>query len=295
MTERHLQFGEFRFDTHSGELRGIEGGSEATTTRLPPQPAALLTLLAAQRGGLVTHEEIREALWPATKVDFEAGLHFCIRQIRTALGDSAAEARYIETLPRRGYRLVPEVTPLVPSVPPAEPIEHTKAATWRLRTALVLGAVAAVSAIILTVSADGSAIRIGIMPFQPPSDTQWLGDVSPMAEWILDDLTSRAVPGVGIVGPTTTASFPVSDATMIQTASEYELDYIVNGRFIVDENGATMFAELICVSNGAHVWVKPFDDLNQGRHVGLAISDGVAHKLQRSFSKRSTLQVPDSN
>jgi eukaryotic-like serine/threonine-protein kinase len=97
-----LRFGPFELDTRSGELR-----RNGTTVRLQPQPFKVLVLLAVRPGQLVTREEIQAEVWPAgTFVDFEQSLNFCIRQIRAALGDNANLPRYIETLPRRGYRWV---------------------------------------------------------------------------------------------------------------------------------------------------------------------------------------------
>lgn len=271
MAEPHLQFADFEFDTGSGELRRIDDGHDFEVLRLPPQPAALLTLLAQKKGGLVTREEIRATLWPDTQVEFDAGLHFCIRQIRSALGDSAADPRYVETLPRRGYRFVPAVTLVKPTKAPAR-------TSWRQLSIIALAVVAAI-VVGLLISVSKPAIRIGIMPFRPPDDTSWPGDVSPIAEWILEDLTARMGSDVGIVGPTTTSAYQESDVTMDRLADEYGLDYLVNGRFIVTEDGARMFAELIRVSDGAHVWVHPYDDLSQGRRIGLEISANVASEL----------------
>ncbi len=84
---------------------------------------------------------------------------------------------------------------------------------------------------------------------------------------------------VGIVGPTTTSAYQASDVTMDRLADEYGLEFLVNGRFIVTEDGAVMFAELIRVSDGVHVWVKPYDDLSKGRRIGLEISANVAREL----------------
>lgn len=86
MGERY-RFGPFEFDAGSGELRQLDGSGRAQ--RLPPQPARLLGLLVQRQGAVVSREEIRERLWPDTHVDFDASLHFCVRQVRTALGDSA--------------------------------------------------------------------------------------------------------------------------------------------------------------------------------------------------------------
>ena len=97
-----VRFGAFEMDVKSGELRRNGG-----LVRLQPQPFKVLALLVDQPGRVVTREEIQSAVWPAgTFVDFEQSLNFCIRQIRSALGDSALHPRYVETLPRRGYRWV---------------------------------------------------------------------------------------------------------------------------------------------------------------------------------------------
>ena len=99
---RRFRFGIFELDPRGGEL-----WKAGVRTRLQPQPARVLTLLVSRSGDLVTREEIQREVWPeGTFVDFEQSLNFCIRQIRTALGDQAATPRYVETLPRRGYRLL---------------------------------------------------------------------------------------------------------------------------------------------------------------------------------------------
>src|SRR5512143_1050208 len=97
-----LRFGPFELDVRSGELR-----RNGTTVRLQPQPFKVLVLLACRPGEVVTREEVQAEVWPAgTFVDFEQSLNFCVRQIRAALGDNANTPRYLETLPRRGYRWI---------------------------------------------------------------------------------------------------------------------------------------------------------------------------------------------
>ena len=97
-----LRFGPFELDVRSGELR-----RNGSAVRLQPQPFKVLVLLACRPGDVVTREEIQAEVWPAgTFVDFEQSLNFCVRQIRAALGDNANAPRYVETLPRRGYRWV---------------------------------------------------------------------------------------------------------------------------------------------------------------------------------------------
>jgi len=97
-----LRFDVFELDTGSGELR-----RNADRIKLSPQPFRVLELLVRHSGEVLTRADIREHVWcDETFVDFEQGLNFCIRQIREALGDAAESPRFIETLPRRGYRFL---------------------------------------------------------------------------------------------------------------------------------------------------------------------------------------------
>lgn len=93
------RLGSITFDLDSHEL-----SKAGRPIRLAPQSATLLALLVSRAPGLVTRAEIRTALWGATHVEFDAAVHACISQIRAALGDSARSPRFIETVPRRGYR-----------------------------------------------------------------------------------------------------------------------------------------------------------------------------------------------
>ena len=100
-----VQIGHYTFDPQTGHVRPLEIG-RAQETRLAPQPAKLLQLLIEKGGDLLSREEIRAELWPETHIEFDQSLRFCVRQIRAALNDSASSPTYIETLPKRGYRLL---------------------------------------------------------------------------------------------------------------------------------------------------------------------------------------------
>ena len=100
-----IRFGPFEFDLRSVVLR-----KAGKSLRLQPQPARILGFLISRAGKLVTREELRQEIWGAsTFVDFEHNLNFGVRQIRTVLHDNAKRPRFIETLPRRGYRFVAAV------------------------------------------------------------------------------------------------------------------------------------------------------------------------------------------
>src|SRR5499425_1570722 len=100
-----VQFASFRLDFRAGELRAVDG----KTVRLPEQPLRILSALLERPGEVVTREELRKRLWPNdTIVEFEHSISAAMNRLRQALGDSAEEPRFIETLAKRGYRfLVP--------------------------------------------------------------------------------------------------------------------------------------------------------------------------------------------
>ena len=111
-----IRVGEFVLDPRSGELRG-----EAGRQMLSAQPLQVLLALVEHPGELVARDELRQRLWPAdTFVDFEHGLNAIVKRLRDALGDSADTPRYIETVPRRGYRLVAAVDRGHPSFEPTD-------------------------------------------------------------------------------------------------------------------------------------------------------------------------------
>ena len=102
---RVIRFGVFELDLHAAELR--KAGARLS---LPAQSFQVLTLLLERPGDLVTREELRQRLWPnGTFVDFEHGLNAVVNRLRETLGDSADRPRFIETVPRRGYRFIAPV------------------------------------------------------------------------------------------------------------------------------------------------------------------------------------------
>src|SRR6266403_1250821 len=103
-----LRFGTFEVDVSAGELR-----KQGVRIKLQEQPFHVLTVLLQRPGEVVTREELRSQNWPAdTFVDFDNSLNTAINKLREALGDSADNPRFIETLPRRGYRCIAPVTGL---------------------------------------------------------------------------------------------------------------------------------------------------------------------------------------
>ena len=111
---RGVQFGNFEVDLRSGELR-----KAGMKLKLSGQPFQVLTILLERHGEVVTREELQKRLWPDTFVDADHNLNTSINKIREALGDSAESPRFVETLPRRGYRFIVPVNEIVEANDPS--------------------------------------------------------------------------------------------------------------------------------------------------------------------------------
>src|SRR5262245_40902683 len=100
-----IRFGVFEIDLSASELR-----KEGSAVKLPPQPFRVLTELAQRKGELVPREELKQILWgDGTHVEHDRGINFCMNQIRGALGDDSENPRYVQTVPKRGYRFIAPV------------------------------------------------------------------------------------------------------------------------------------------------------------------------------------------
>ena len=155
---RLVRFGVFELDLRSGELR--KSGARLT---LQQQPLQLLSVLLERPGELVTREELRKRLWPDdTFVDFEHGLNAAVKRLRDTLGDSADSPRFVETVPRRGYRFI------APTSLPNSPVARTTRAAgrWRVGWVWMIAGVAVAGAIALGVW----ALRKPPVRDTPPAD-----------------------------------------------------------------------------------------------------------------------------
>jgi Tol biopolymer transport system component/DNA-binding winged helix-turn-helix (wHTH) protein len=170
---RRIAFDNIEVDLRSGEVR-----KNHTRIRVQAQPFQLLVLLLENAGDVVTREEICRELWPAdTFVDFEHSLAAAVNKIREALGDAADNPRYIETLPKRGYRFIGKIIPEVPvamavaepppsvelvPVPPAKPDIRWK---WILAVIAATALVAAAVAFVRIRDNTGDSQPMTIVPF----------------------------------------------------------------------------------------------------------------------------------
>ena len=151
MTARLVSFDEFQLNLATGEL--LRKGAPVP---LEHQPARALMVLASRTGQLVTRDELRRAIWDGdTFVDFDRGMNYCIRHLRAALGDDARQPRFIQTVPRQGYRFIAEVRDADPLVETSDMPENPP--SLRFRPWLMHGLTASAAAV-LTALVCGTSI-----------------------------------------------------------------------------------------------------------------------------------------
>jgi Tol biopolymer transport system component/DNA-binding winged helix-turn-helix (wHTH) protein len=167
-----VRFGPFEANLLTGELL-----SNGKRIRVPAQSFQVLQMLLGHPGDLVTREQLRSLLWPSdTFVDFEHGLNATVNRLRDALHDSADRPRWIETLPRRGYRFIgtiePTAAPMVPPLAPAPPeapaqvpplTRSWKAAAWAI--GISLGVAAILAGYFLRPHSEASTVTLNPVPF----------------------------------------------------------------------------------------------------------------------------------
>jgi DNA-binding winged helix-turn-helix (wHTH) protein/TolB-like protein len=294
-----IHFNGFLFNSENGELIRTDAAGKQVISRLQPQPAKLLKLLLDNHPDIVTREQIQEAIWPDVQVDFDGSMHFCIRQIRAALEDQASDPIYIETIPRRGYRWIAEMKDFTKFAqnnnekPPENQIavanknspEKNKIENRKFRLISFLG----LSIItILTffyylkkneingMLITSEKLRIAIMPFQPNDENNPFAG-NDIAFQLVETLTNPYKEHFDIIGPTTTST--VDPQNVIDFAKEYQIDYLINGRFLNQEKGNRMLGELIRTKDGAHVWVQSFAATEGNDYILMEIKTGVTEFL----------------
>jgi DNA-binding winged helix-turn-helix (wHTH) protein len=243
-----LRFGVFEADLRTGEL--TKSGKRLT---LQDQPFQLLALLLKKPGELVTREELRSRLWPATTVDFDHGLNKAISKIREALGDSAQNPRFVETVARRGYRFLADVTAVRDgqtrglaeglasdrplggraltgtTLGPLARTQMRRLVGFGLVWALALALVAILSWPFLTGDTSPPAIRsLVVLPLDNLS-----GDAAQdyFAEGMTDELTNYLAKSrtLRVISRTSAMTYKNVHKTLPQIASELNVDAVVEG------------------------------------------------------------------
>lgn len=191
-----IRFGVFEVDPRTGELR-----SKGSRVKLQDQPLQILLALLEKPGEVVTREELRTKLWPTgTFVDFDHGLNAAVKRLRDALGDTAETPRYIETLPRRGYRLI--TATVSDAIQPQE--NQSPLRRWRLPLAAVT--VLLIAAVLFGLDAGGVRGKILHHSIAQPQIrslavlplTNMSGD--PEQEYFADGMTEELITELSRIG-----------------------------------------------------------------------------------------------
>jgi TolB-like protein/Tfp pilus assembly protein PilF len=247
--KNRLRFGAFELDLAAEELRA--GGS---VVRLQRQPLRVLALLAASGGRVVGREEIQSGIWGGkTFVDFDQGLNFCIRQIRTALADDPSNPKYIQTLARRGYRFV-------------APVED-------------LGCAGA---------ATPARLRLAVLPLRnltgDPAQ-EYLSDG--LTEEMITQLGRLHPERLGVISRTSAMRYKNSQKGADQIGRELAADYLLEGSARSAGSRVRVAVQLIRAADQAQVWAGSYD--RELRDI-LALESEVARAVAAEIRVKLTPQ-----
>lgn len=305
-----IKIHDLTFDESTGEVSRAQEGHLQPLGRLAPQPAKLLALLVTSHPEITTHEAIQQTLWPGVADNYDKNIHFCVRQIRSVLGDLASQPSYIQTIPRRGYRFVEgieigQITPdsseptidceladggadASPEAESAETVDPTPGSSaghesrptaWR--TVAIWGTlIAAVPfALLLWQNSLGPPpVRVAVMTFEPVALDTTASAKNDIAELLVESLTRDRELGLLVVGPTTTIDFEGQPQLLQELQQAHAIDYVINGRFS-DRNEEFVLAEIIRSTDGVHVWVNQFAWRKNQPQIAQAIVTGLRDVL----------------
>jgi len=282
-----LRFGIFELDLDSGELR-----KAGVRLKLQQQPFLVLTILLERPGEIVTREELCAKIWPAdTFVDFDKSLNTAVNKLRDALGDTSSSARFIETIPRRGYRFIAPVTDL--SAPketpgpahPASPVMRT-----RIVSAGAVIVLVAVSLIWVSLRNPGfgkvSPTRvesIAVLPLRSlSSDAEQEYFSDGMTDELITDL-ARSVE-LRVISHTSVEHYKNSKAPLPEIAKELGVDAIVEGTVMRSADKVRITAQLIDARSDRHLWANSYkrdlrEILSLQEEVARHIADEIATNL----------------
>ena len=298
-----VRFGPFELDLQTGALT-----RDGRYERLPVQPAQLLLVLVNSRGKLVTREELRAQLWPEdTFVDFDHGLNNAVNRIREVLRDSAASPRYIQTVPRRGYRFIGELEEEEVAAPPigveasvpTQPSLQSPAPETRRRITRP-GWLAAWFAIALCMvvtivglkwraqthaGQNAPPIRsLAVLPLKNLSGDPGQGF---LADGMTEELIGRlaAIHDLRVISRTSVMQFQDPKETVPAIAKTLGVDAIVEGSISREGNRIRVHAQLIRASNDEHFWSETYDrEMGDVFSLESEIAQSIAEKVEVTVS-----------
>jgi DNA-binding winged helix-turn-helix (wHTH) protein/TolB-like protein len=246
------RFGIFTFDERAAMLTRSD-----RAVALEPQPARALALLLSRAGDVVTRDELRAHLWgDDTHVDFDRGLAYCISQLRTALGDSADNPRFIQTYPRRGFSFI---APLATynAEPPTENVERSLPAALLWGTAVVFLIVAGGGwwAVSRSRTSDRPIVAVAVFDNET-GDASHERAVSTIADVVVERLTALGPSRIGVNGNSKVLRNPRADRDPRTVARETHAAFLVAGHLQTKDGRLSLLMHIIRLDDGTHVWVQ---------------------------------------
>jgi TolB-like protein/DNA-binding winged helix-turn-helix (wHTH) protein/Tfp pilus assembly protein PilF len=290
---RVIRFDSFEVDVRAGELR-----RDGTTIGLQQQPLRVLTLLLERAGDVVTREELREAIWPAGSfVESDEGIDAAVYKLRSALGDSAEYPRFVETLPRRGYRFIGAVDPpeTLGRGATGSPVEdQALRAGSKHRSLVVTAGLAGLAALLLAASVgglrdrlrgQGSSERIHSLAVLPLGNLSGDPEQDYFAEGMTEALITRlgGVGGLRVISHTSTMHYKDAHETLPEIARQLNVDAIVEGAVLRVGQRVRITAQLVQASTDRHLWAETYE--RDVRDV-LALQDEVARAISNEIQVR---------
>ena len=300
-----LGFGVFEVDLRAGQLT-----KSGRRLRLQEQPFQVLAMLLEKPGELVTREELRSRLWPRTVVDFDHGLNKAISKIREALGDSVEGPRFVETVARRGYRFLADVTVIDiadrqrkaalddlarPGDPP--PVGLTVAGTslkrpirayaWAL-FGVCLATVLVASIFWLLVSPNQSPPKIRSLAVLPLENLS--GDAA--QDYFADGMTEELITHLGqisalrVISRTSVMTYKGIRKPLAQIAAALNVDAVVEGSVLRSGERVRITAQLIHVPADKHMWAQSYEgDIRDTLALQSKVARTVAEQIRVTLSR----------
>jgi TolB-like protein/DNA-binding winged helix-turn-helix (wHTH) protein/Tfp pilus assembly protein PilF len=321
-----VRVGEFEVDLQAGELRR-NGGK----IKLQERPFQILSVLLQRPAEVVTREEIQQKLWPAnTFVDFEHSINTAVNKLREALGDDSENPRFIETLPRRGYRLIAPVEVIapaaivkeggargevgVPLMPPPKglPAETPRQKHWLVAT--MVGALVMLLATLIGLKVTGLRdCLIGYAGARSPAPVQAphiesiavlpLENLSqdPEQEYFADGLTDALITDLGQVAPlrvisrTSVMQYKGGRKPLPQIAQDLDVDAVVEGTVQRVGDRVRITAQLVEARTDRHLWAETYvrdsgELIQLEEQTALAIAHEVSGRLTTDQETRLASQ-----
>jgi TolB-like protein/DNA-binding winged helix-turn-helix (wHTH) protein/Tfp pilus assembly protein PilF len=284
-----LRFGLFEADLAAGELR-----RQGTKVRLSAQPFEILTMLLARPGDVVTREELRQKLWPAdTYVDFDHGLNAAVNKLREALGDSAGAPRYVETLPRKGYRFIAPVNrDLAPGIPLVEPLagrpRPRRSRSWVVAAgflALLVAGVLAQHRLTQRSPSVPPPIRsVAVLPFTnltPDAAEDYLADV--MTDALISDLAQ--IGSMRVISRTSVMQFKDTRTPLPEIGRTLDVDAIVEGTVLRSGDRVLVSAKLVRAASDESLWAQKFErPVGDVLKLQAELGDAIARQVRREVA-----------